>query len=87
MNIHPIRTKNDYKTALRELSAYFDNEPEPGTEDGDRFEVLATLVEAYEAKHFLDRRPRSAGLKSGGLAPCQSFRSCDVGPRAMNCRR
>ncbi len=52
MNIHPIHTKSDYQLALRELSAYFDNEPEPGTEDGDRFEVLATLVEAYEAKRF-----------------------------------
>ena len=52
MNIHPIRTKADYKRALRELSAYFDNEPEPGSEDGDRFEILATLVEAYESKHF-----------------------------------
>ncbi|KRA44371.1 hypothetical protein [Pseudoxanthomonas sp. Root630] len=52
MNIHPIRTEKDYKAALRELSAYFDNEPTPGTEEGDRFEILATLVEAYEAKHF-----------------------------------
>ncbi|TLY52571.1 MAG: transcriptional regulator [Gammaproteobacteria bacterium] len=52
MNIHPIRNNKDYKAALRELSAYFDHEPEPGTEDGDRFEILATLVEAYEAKHF-----------------------------------
>ena len=52
MNIHPIRNKKDYKIALRELSAYFDNEPEPKTEEGDRFEILATLVEAYEAKHF-----------------------------------
>ena len=52
MNIHPIRTKADYKRALREVSAYFDNEPEPGSEDGDRFEILATLVEAYESKHF-----------------------------------
>ncbi len=52
MNIHPIRTKTDYKRALREVSAYFDNEPEPGSEDGDRFEILVTLVEAYEAKHF-----------------------------------
>ncbi len=52
MNIHPIRTKTDYKHALREVSAYFDNEPEPGSEDGDRFEILVTLVEAYEAKHF-----------------------------------
>ncbi len=52
MNIHPIRTKADYKRALREVSAYFDDEPEPGSEDGDRFEILATLVEAYESKHF-----------------------------------
>ena len=52
MNIHPIRTEKDYKAALRELSAYFDNEPTPGTEDGDRFEILATLVEAHEARHF-----------------------------------
>ncbi|MEO6967049.1 MAG: transcriptional regulator [Rhodanobacteraceae bacterium] len=52
MNIHPIRNKNDYKAALRELSAYFENEPEPGSADGDRFEILATLVEAYEIKHF-----------------------------------
>lgn len=52
MNIRPIHTKKDYKAALRELSAYFDNEPEPGSEEGDRFEILATLVEAYEMKHF-----------------------------------
>ena len=52
MKIHPIRTKSDYKRALREVSAYFDDEPEPGSEDGDRFEILATLVEAYESKHF-----------------------------------
>ena len=52
MNIHPIRTKADYKRALREVSAYFDDEPEPGSADGDRFEILTTLVEAYEAKHF-----------------------------------
>ena len=52
MNIHPIRTKTDYKRALREVSAYFDDEPEPGSAEGDRFEILLTLVEAYEAKHF-----------------------------------
>ena len=57
MNIHPIRTKADYKRALREVSAYFDNEPEPGSEDGDRFEILTTLVEAFEAKHFRIEAP------------------------------
>ena len=52
MNIRPIRTESDYQAVLREVSAYFDNEPEPGTEDGARFEILLTLVEAYEAKQF-----------------------------------
>jgi HTH-type transcriptional regulator/antitoxin HigA len=52
MNIHPIRNRKDYQAALRELSGYFDHEPEPGSEDGDRFEILATLVEAYETRHF-----------------------------------
>jgi len=52
MEIRPIRTKADYKAALREVSAYFDNEPEPRTPEGERFEVLLTLVAAYEEKHF-----------------------------------
>ena len=52
MNIRPIRNAKDYKAALRELSEYFDHEPESGSEDGDRFEILATLVEAYETRHF-----------------------------------
>ncbi len=57
MNIHPIRNEGDYKAALRELSAYFDNEPAPGTDEGDRFEILATLVEAFEARHFPIENP------------------------------
>ncbi|AWH54733.1 transcriptional regulator [Stenotrophomonas sp. ESTM1D_MKCIP4_1] len=52
MNIRPIRTESDYQIALRELEAYFENEPAIGSEEGDRFEILATLVEAYEAKHY-----------------------------------
>ncbi|PWB27422.1 transcriptional regulator [Stenotrophomonas sp. SPM] len=52
MNIRPIRTESDYEIALRELEAYFENEPAIGTEEGDRFEILSTLVEAYEAKHY-----------------------------------
>ena len=52
MEIRPIRNEEDYRAAMRQVSAFFDREPEPGTPDGDRFEVLLTLVEAYEAKHF-----------------------------------
>ncbi len=52
MNIKPIRTNDDYESALIDVSVYFDNEPEPNTAEGDRFEVLVTLIEAYESKQF-----------------------------------
>jgi HTH-type transcriptional regulator/antitoxin HigA len=52
MDIRPIKTEADYDWALREIERYFDEEPEPGTPDGDRFEVLAALIESYEAKHW-----------------------------------
>jgi HTH-type transcriptional regulator/antitoxin HigA len=57
MNIHPIRNATDYEAALQELSAYFDHEPEPDSEDGERFEILTTLVEAYETRHFPIQAP------------------------------
>ena len=34
------------------LAFFFENEPELGTPEGDRFEVMLTLVESYESKHF-----------------------------------
>lgn len=52
MNIRPIHSESDYRSALKEVSAYVDHEPEPGSDDGDRFEILAALIEAYEARHF-----------------------------------
>jgi HTH-type transcriptional regulator/antitoxin HigA len=52
MNIRPIHNESDYLAALKEVSAYVDHEPEPGSDDGDRFEILVALIEAYEARHF-----------------------------------
>lgn len=52
MDIRPIHTEEDYKAAMREVSAYFDQEPEPGTTEGNRFEILLALVEAYETQRF-----------------------------------
>jgi HTH-type transcriptional regulator/antitoxin HigA len=49
MEIKPIRTQRDYKAALAEIERVFG--AKPGTPDGDRLEVLATLVEAYEERH------------------------------------
>ena len=50
MNIKPIKTEEDYEAALEEIERLFD--VEPGTEEGDRLEVLVTLVQAYEDQHY-----------------------------------
>jgi HTH-type transcriptional regulator/antitoxin HigA len=50
IEIRPIRTKADYRAALKEVERFWD--ADPGTRDGDRVEVLVTLIEAYEAKHY-----------------------------------
>src|SRR5260370_16399740 len=50
MEIKPIRTKSDYERTLREIEHLWG--AEKGTPEGDRLDVLATLVEAYEQKHF-----------------------------------
>ena len=42
MDIKPIRTEADYEAALKEVERLWG--AEPGTPDGDRFEVLFTLV-------------------------------------------
>lgn len=52
MNIKPIRTELEYKTALQSISAMFDNAPEVNTPQGDFFEVMCLLIEDYEKKHF-----------------------------------
>ena len=50
MNIKPIRTKRDYEAALRAIEPLM--RARRHTPEGDRLEVLVTLVEAYERKHF-----------------------------------
>jgi len=50
MEIKPIRNEDDYKAALKEIEILM--ESLPGTPEGDRMDVLVTLVEAYEARHF-----------------------------------
>lgn len=79
MNIRPIRTNEDYQAALKEISPLFDQEPEPGTSEGDAFEVMITLIEAYEAKNFpvdlpdpieaIKFRMEQSGLTAADLAP------------------
>ena len=49
MHIRPIKTEQDYEAALAEIEALW-GAPEDSAE-GDRLDVLLTLVEAYEARH------------------------------------
>jgi HTH-type transcriptional regulator / antitoxin HigA len=50
--IRPIRTEADYDAALKEIEPYFENEPERGTPESDRFDILAALIGAYEQEHW-----------------------------------
>lgn len=50
MNVKPIRNRRDYEAALRSIEELMT--AKRGTPEGDMLDVLATLVEAYEAKHF-----------------------------------
>ena len=50
MEIRPIRTKTDYRAALKEIESLMD--ARAGSPEGERLDVLATLVEAWEARHY-----------------------------------
>ena len=50
MDIKPVNSKSDYRAALREIELLMDAKPR--TPEGDRLDILATLVEAYERRHF-----------------------------------
>ena len=50
MNIKPIKTARDHGVALREIETLM--MAKSGSAAGDRLDVLVTLVEAYERKHF-----------------------------------
>lgn len=50
MEIHPIRTEADYGAAVAEIERLWG--AEPGTDEGDKLDILATLVEKYENEHW-----------------------------------
>ncbi|VAW43177.1 Helix-turn-helix motif [hydrothermal vent metagenome] len=49
MNIQPIRTELDYDAALKEIERLWD--APYGSPEGDKLDILVTLVEAYEEEH------------------------------------
>ena len=50
MDIRPIKTESDYQATLGQIEALFD--ASPGSPQGDKLEVLTTLVEAYEEQRY-----------------------------------
>ena len=84
MNIRPIHTDEDYRAALKSVSALFDNEPAPDTPEGDQFDIMITLIEAYESKRFpvdlpnpidaIKFRMEQSGLSAADLDPALASR-------------
>jgi HTH-type transcriptional regulator/antitoxin HigA len=76
MNIKPIKTKKDYKFALKEIDNLWD--AKAGTPNGDKLDVLSTLIEAYELKNIpilppdpieaIKFRMEQQGMKNSDLA-------------------
>ena len=50
MDIKPIKADADYRAALKEIETLMMTEPD--TPEGEKLDVLVTLVEAYEQKHY-----------------------------------
>ncbi|MBY0256060.1 helix-turn-helix domain-containing protein [Methylobacterium sp.] len=48
MDIRPIRTDQDLTWAIDAIRPYFEHPPAAGSPEADRFDVLATLIQAYE---------------------------------------
>lgn len=85
IEIRPIRNERDYDWALKEIERYFDREPKRGSSEAARFDILAALIEAYEAKHWpidppdaieaIRFRMQHSGLKQADLARLLGSRS------------
>lgn len=57
MRIKVIKTQDEYKEALTLLEKLMDSDPRSGTEDAEKMEVLATLIQTYETEMFPDELP------------------------------
>jgi HTH-type transcriptional regulator/antitoxin HigA len=50
--VRPIHSDSEFESALAEYERYFDQEPESGTEEADRFELLGVLLAHYEQQRY-----------------------------------
>lgn len=78
MDVRAIRSEDDYNWALKAIEPYFDNQPEMGTPEAARFDVLADLLKVYEDRVHAIEAPdpieaivewmATMGLTQGDLA-------------------
>ena len=83
MEIRPIKNEDDYKATLGEVERLF--EAAPDTAEGDRLDVLTTLLEVYEKNHYSIPSPdpveaikywmESRGITRQDLAPLMGSRA------------
>lgn len=52
MDVRALHNEADYEWALDQIERYFDDQPRPGTPEGDRFDVLSALIKHYEDEHY-----------------------------------
>lgn len=50
MNIRPIKTEHDYKASIKRVEELWGAKKD--TAEGDELDVLVTLIESYEMKHY-----------------------------------
>jgi antitoxin component HigA of HigAB toxin-antitoxin module len=84
--IKPIRTKADFERALNEVERLWG--AKSGTREGNRLDVLATLIEAYEAEHYpmdppdsveaIKFRMEQQGLAGGNMSLAEALAQPDV---------
>lgn len=84
MDVKAIRSDADYRAMLAQVSDLIDLDPAPETPEGERLEVLSTLVAAWEAEHYPVEAPdpvdalkfhmERTGMNVGDLVPY-------IGPR------
>jgi HTH-type transcriptional regulator/antitoxin HigA len=61
-DIRPLRTEADYDAALKAIEPYFVDEPEPGSTEADRFDLLALVIADYERRHWEIEPPDAPDL-------------------------
>lgn len=80
MNIRPIRSNADHEQALLQLTSLLEQDPAPDSDEGAELDLLATLIEKYEADRFPIELPTpleairfrmdQLGLRNKDLVPC-----------------